>query len=702
MSAEQFTNTNSYTYENPLPRIRTNPDALFDHLCVTASSGQQSIAVVRRALRPAYEFSKEKFTQSSKPTRVSGEPTVTHGEMAAAIIAEIGLIDLDLLAAALLHDVFEDTDTPWEEIERVTNPHVVRYAQILTKVRTQHLSVGTEQSLRRWIDDQKTQQRLVAALDEAYEVYFVKGADVDLNQEIPLPDERATHKAEIALYVHAPVVRRLGAIGIARRIEDNAFRILHPEVAGRIEQKRNIILTEQLLQDTRRMVDQWTDDETAAKSSLQFLFISVDTPHIYEIFQHSQSTSDFPDELFYPTIRVCSQTPQDMMMWYRFLASQYGLVNGENTVNPFALVDRMTKTVVLRHSSRELYVPAELTTQDALITPLDMFVEGGENLSDREKEIAQRKLDLLRESYRRADQESWRVLGQVTEEVTEHAHRGSIVFFSPAGKSYALPAGATYLDAAYRMGMNLGNHAVGVTIVNNNGRHRGALDDKVRDRDRLTVIRTAKAVEIGPRRYDLVSTKKALHDIQGEVQQNQREPWVQEEARERGIDILLWLYKEKTGRDLDIDIAFGLDQMLQRRHQTVQQLATRIGFVPIPACRKEHFSIWKDLPVENETLKELGVDAHRAVDSLISVRRACPTIVVNLPDEIGVGEKLEDIGRRYKATIQSSHTLRDHKSPYENGVQVHLLYSPLGATLQLIVTDIYTEFPGATVQEVYG
>lgn len=167
----------------------------------------------------AYAFAEEAHKGVQ---RASGDPYFTHSAAVAETVAAWGL-DEASIAAALLHDVVEDTGYTFEDVERTFGSEVRFLVQGLTKLDTlPHKVEDTEvENLRKFI----------VSFSEDLRVLIVKLADRLHNMRTlgALPDERRKKFAWETLELYAPLAYRLGMQKLSGELEDLAFPHAFPD-----------------------------------------------------------------------------------------------------------------------------------------------------------------------------------------------------------------------------------------------------------------------------------------------------------------------------------------------------------------------------------------------------------------------------------------------------------------------------------------
>ncbi len=185
-------------------------------------AGIASIPVTRsdrKLVEKAFSFSREKH---SKQKRLSGEPYFSHAFHTAMILSEYGL-DSNTIAAALLHDVLEDTDVSEEELEKLFGKEVLLLVKGVTKLQ------GETEDLE--LEEIGYLETLLVASSSDLRVMLIKLADKIHNLRTIkfLPADRRKEISRNALEVYAPLADKFGLQLMREEIEDLAFKELYPK-----------------------------------------------------------------------------------------------------------------------------------------------------------------------------------------------------------------------------------------------------------------------------------------------------------------------------------------------------------------------------------------------------------------------------------------------------------------------------------------
>lgn len=163
--------------------------------------------------------------------RLSGEPYLTHPLEVAGILAELKL-DVESIAAGLLHDVIEDTHATDEDIKNMFGPgiqHIVSGVTKLSKLSFQRSEERQAESIR----------KMILAMADDIRVILIKLAD-RLHNMRTLHFHNKEHKikeiAKETFDIYVPIASRLGIYWVKKELEDTSFKYLQPDEFERILQ----------------------------------------------------------------------------------------------------------------------------------------------------------------------------------------------------------------------------------------------------------------------------------------------------------------------------------------------------------------------------------------------------------------------------------------------------------------------------------
>jgi guanosine-3',5'-bis(diphosphate) 3'-pyrophosphohydrolase len=185
---------------------------LYDKLLGYFNPKDQSY--INRAFQYAYDG-------HNGQNRKSGEPYITHPLHVAIYLCELNF-DKETIAAALLHDLIEDTEISYNDIKKEFGEEVADIVDGVTKLDKIKYSTNEEAKA-------DAIRKMVIAMSKDIRVLILKLADRLHNiQTIEFHQDWKQEKiANETLYVYAPLAHRLGFQSIKHVLEDKSFKILH-------------------------------------------------------------------------------------------------------------------------------------------------------------------------------------------------------------------------------------------------------------------------------------------------------------------------------------------------------------------------------------------------------------------------------------------------------------------------------------------
>lgn len=214
------------------PFVPENPDELYRKLItlVRENMTENDVSLVEKAYFIAKKAHEGQF-------RFSGEPYIIHPVSVAIILYNLGM-DGESMAAALLHDVVEDTNMTKENIQEEFGEDVANLVEGVTKLGKVPIFTKEEQQA-------ENVRKMLMAMSQDIRVIIIKLADRIHNMRtlsFMRPDKRR-EKAQETLEIYAPIAHRLGIRGVKEELEDLAISYLDPvaykEIRDRLEQQQS-------------------------------------------------------------------------------------------------------------------------------------------------------------------------------------------------------------------------------------------------------------------------------------------------------------------------------------------------------------------------------------------------------------------------------------------------------------------------------
>jgi len=186
---------------------------------------KEDVALIRKAYKVAADAHKD-------VRRKSGEPYITHPlDVALIVTREIGL-GPQSIAAALLHDVVEDSEYTKEQLEHLFSPSIAYMVEGLTKIQ----GIFDQQSSSMQVENFR---KLLLSISDDVRVILVKMADRLHNMRTldGMPYHKQLKIASETLYIFAPLAHRMGLYHIKSEFEDLGLKYTEPETYEELERK---------------------------------------------------------------------------------------------------------------------------------------------------------------------------------------------------------------------------------------------------------------------------------------------------------------------------------------------------------------------------------------------------------------------------------------------------------------------------------
>lgn len=175
----------------------------------------------RKLIRKAFNLARDAHAEVR---RKSGEPFILHPLEVALIVSKEICLGPTSVAAALIHDVVEDSDYTLEDIERLFGEEIARIIDGLTKISgvfDQNISIQAENF-----------RKMLLTISDDIRVIIIKLADRLHNMRTmeSMPEHKQVKIASETLYLYAPLAHRLGLYNIKTELEDLSLKYTEPEV----------------------------------------------------------------------------------------------------------------------------------------------------------------------------------------------------------------------------------------------------------------------------------------------------------------------------------------------------------------------------------------------------------------------------------------------------------------------------------------
>jgi guanosine-3',5'-bis(diphosphate) 3'-pyrophosphohydrolase len=401
-------------------------------------------------LRGVYELAD---TAHDGQHRASGEDYIEHPIAVARILADMEM-DRATIAAAILHDVVEDTVVTSDEVATKFGPEIAQLVDgvtKLTRIPYQSKEDAQVENLR----------KMFMAMARDIRVIIIKLADRLHNMRTlsSLPASKQQTIAKETIEIYAPIAHRLGIWKIKWDLEDLCLRYLDPEsyrdISERVAKKRG-------------------EREEAVESVVgllrsQFSKLAIEAEvtgrpkHFYSIYTKLQKGRDFSTIYDLTAVRVIVDTVKDCYGTLGVVHSIWKPIPGrfkDYIAMPKPNMYQSLHTTVVGPGGDPLEIQIRTLdmhrTSEYGIAAHWRYKEGGKT------DQFENKLTWLRSLLEW--QNDMRDSRAFMENLKLDLFENQVFIFSPKGDVYSLPSAATPLDFAFQVHTDVGSHCVGAKV----------------------------------------------------------------------------------------------------------------------------------------------------------------------------------------------------------------------------------------------
>ena len=461
--------------------------------------------LIRKALDLAIDAHKDQF-------RKSGEPYIFHPISVAKIVAEKIGLDANSIAAALLHDVVEDSRYDIIKVGSLFGQKIAKIVEGLTKIsrlkKDKILSIQSENF-----------RKMLLTLNDDVRVILIKIADrlhIMRTMESMSPEKQIKISSE-TLYIYAPIAHRIGLYEIKSELEDLSLKYTDNETYNSIKNSLEKSKDDQNLY-IRNFARKISDK---LKSESIFFKINGRSKSIFSIrekmIKKNIAIEEVYDRFAIRIIYNSNNNNEKLIAW-----KIYSIVTDVYRPNPTRLRDWISNPKTNGYEALHITV----------VGPSKRWIEV-QIRSERMHEIAERgyaaHFKYKQGNKQESGLEQWlNKLKDVLENNDSNAvdfvedfklnlYSNEIFVFTPEGDLKSLPKGASALDFAFAVHTDLGLKTRGVKV---NGKIV-PLNFKLKSGDQVQVI---KSINSKPSAswLDYVETSRAKSKIRSALNENKK------------------------------------------------------------------------------------------------------------------------------------------------------------------------------------
>jgi len=579
----------------------------------------------------AYEFAAEAHKGQ---TRKSGDAYITHPLDVAAILADFRL-DVPVVAAAILHDVLEDTDVTDEQLRKEFGDEILTLVQGVTKLSR------LEQEMQPSPSDEQVNNmaNMLMAMARDIRVILIKMADRLHNMRTLqyLKPEKQRRIARETLEFIAPLAHRLGMSAIRWELEDLAFKRLYPEeyeelvhrVAIRREDRerylREIIIALELL---------------LRRHNLEARVMGR-AKHLYSIWRKMRNDSLTFDQIMdLHAVRIIVNSVQDCYAALGYIHTVYK-----------PLYERFKDYIGCPKSN--LYQSLHTTVIGPKGQPVEIQIRTWEMHQVAEYGIAAHWLYKEGRLAKSSLDEKVRWLREVMDVQKDtpdnkafvnallvDLYRDEVFVFTPKGDIKTLPRESTPVDFAYKIHTEIGHRCRGAKV----NRKIVPLDYELKNGDIVEIIvAKGEAGNLGPSRHwlDFVKTSNAREKIRNYMRRDTMEDAVksgrsilENEHKRLGFMQVHLISQANLKRELETfgaKTVDGLYHMIGRGDLTAREVLDKLRDRMVNRLKSTRRQTATQQIVERRaapqgTSRNLGIVVDGTEDVFVRLARCCQPI----------------------------------------------------------------------------
>lgn len=509
--------------------------------------------MIRLALDTAVDAHKDQ-------RRKSGEPYILHPIAVAKIVADDIGLGAPSIAAALLHDVVEDTKYTIDDIESIHGMQIAKIVDGLTKISSLKKDKNVSFQAENF-------RKMLLTLNDDARVIIIKIADRLHNMQTMdiMPRHKQVKIASETLYIYAPLAHRVGMYNIKTELEDLGLKYTEPEVYDEIQQRvqENLDSQEEFIDRFIKLTKKYLRREGLSCK------IEGRPKSIFSTRKKMVSKNLDFDQIFdrYAIRVIYKADPQEQ----KFMAWKiYSIITDHFQPNPLRLRDWISAPKSTGYEALHITV----------MGPEGRWVEV-QIRSQRMHEIAEKGYAAhFKYKHGKQDERGLEVWLNRLREVLEQPNADAVDFvkdfrlnlyaseifvFTPEGDLKSLPQGATPVDFAFHIHTEIGMHTRGAKI---NGKIV-PLSYRLRSGDQVEIITSEKSFP-NASWLDYVITSRARSRIRAFLREDKKQ--IAQEGKEilrrklkqlkigfndKTIDKLLTFFKLKTTLDLYYRVGIG-------------------------------------------------------------------------------------------------------------------------------------------------
>ena len=427
----------------------------------------------------AYTYAE--MAHSTAPMRLSGERYFVHPYSVAIILCDLHM-DVQTIAAGLLHDVVEDTGKTYDDIQREFGTEIADMVDGVTKLSKVKYRTKEERQA-------ESLRKMIIAMSKDIRIVIIKLADRlhNIRTLEYMPVEKQKQKAMETLEIYAPIANRLGMASIKWELEDTSLKYIdregYEDLVKKVSEKN-----EERKEFIKSIVD--IIKQKLIEAHLEDVEVTGRPKSLYSIYKKMYYKNKPFEQIYDITaVRIIVDSVRDCYGSLGVVHTMWKPIPGrfkDYIAMPKPNMYQSLHTTVIGPDGEPFEIQIRTLemhqTAEFGIAAHWKYKEGISEESNFDE-----KLNWLRQML------EWQQETNDPEEFMENLkvdlYSDEVFVFTPKGEVINLPTGSTPVDFAYRVHSAIGNKCVGAKI---NGRIV-PLDYKLKTGDKIEILTSANS-----------------------------------------------------------------------------------------------------------------------------------------------------------------------------------------------------------------
>jgi GTP pyrophosphokinase len=500
--------------------------------------------------------------------RLSGEPYLSHPLEVAYILADMKL-DVESVAAGLLHDVIEDTHSTEEEIKESFGPGVCHIVNGVTKL--SKLTFHTAQAR-----EAESIRKMILAMADDIRVILIKLADRIHNMRTLQYHQKREKQIKIAqdtFDIYAPLAARLGIYWIKNELENIAFKYILPD---EFEKIRTLVDKsregrEGFVEEVKQLIKKKMESVGLKCHVLGRYkqYYSIYNKMVTQDLEYEEVYDIMAFRIILDTVSQCYEALGHIHSLWQPIAKKFKDYIGVPKPNMY---QSLHTTVIGPKGER---IEIQIRTQE-----MDQVAKSGiaAHWSYKEGKVVDEKVNKAYAWIQNLveNQKNVKDPDEFLENVRIDLFPDEVYVFSPKGQTKALPRGATPVDFAYLIHSEIGNECTGARV---NGR-MVPLSYILKNGDTVEII-TTKGHTPSKDWLNFAKSVKARSRIR---------QWIKTQEKERSVSLgkeicekAFRKYKLNFNQLMKSEQAFSIVESFG--FKTIEDLIANVGYGKISALQ---------------------------------------------------------------------------------------------------------------------